>query len=157
MNVGVRKIISGGQTGVDQGALEYALQYHVPCGGFCPKGRKCETGRIPDHFPMTETESSKYSVRTRLNIEHSDGTLILLNGEKIGKGTALTIDLSNFLAKPYLILDLNSQMEDMIKEFEKWVLVHDIQILNIAGNRESQSPGIQKQTFEILLQLIAKS
>ena len=153
LKMSIKKIISGGQTGVDQGALEFALENNIPCGGFCPNGRKCETGRIADHFPLTETESRKYSVRTRLNIEHSDGTLILVNNGKMGKGTSLTLDLCNFLGKTFLILDMGLDIELLQNNFRGWINLHGIQILNVAGNRESQNPGIQSQTFQLLQQL----
>ena len=70
-------IVSGGQTGVDRIALDWAIERGCPHGGYCPKGRIAEDGVIPRKYNLMETESSKYPVRTRLNIIHSDGTLIL--------------------------------------------------------------------------------
>ncbi len=69
------KIVSGGQTGVDRAALETALALGIPCGGWCPKGRKAEDGAIPEHYPVTETESATYEERTRLNVCESDATM----------------------------------------------------------------------------------
>ena len=71
------KIISGGQTGVDQGALDFALDVCFECGGYCPKGRKSEMGTIPFKYPVIENDSEKYIERTRKNILASDGTLII--------------------------------------------------------------------------------
>ncbi len=71
------KIISGGQSGVDRAALDFCLENNIPCGGWCPKGRMAEDGRISDKYPLIETESEDYAERTRLNVENSDGTLII--------------------------------------------------------------------------------
>ena len=85
----VDKIISGGQTGVDRAALDVALIAGIDCGGWCPLGRKAEDGPLPLHYPLTETESDDYALRTEYNIRDSDGTLILARRPLTG-GTALT-------------------------------------------------------------------
>src|SRR3954454_8651242 len=84
------KIVSGGQTGVDRAALDVALALGIPCGGWCPKGRKAEDGPIEDRYPLSETPSSDYRQRTLWNIRDSDATLILTWGEPTG-GTLLTV------------------------------------------------------------------
>ena len=99
----VEKIVSGGQTGVDRAALDVALKVGIPCGGWCPKGRKAEDGAIPDRYPLTETSSASYPVRTEKNVNDSDGTLILKVGPVTG-GTARTVKA----AKKLKILDLSS-------------------------------------------------
>ena len=71
------KIVSGGQSGVDRAALDFALENKIPCGGWCPKGRLAEDGRIHHRYPLRETSSTDYRVRTQANVEDSDGTLIL--------------------------------------------------------------------------------
>ncbi|MEZ6054758.1 MAG: putative molybdenum carrier protein, partial [Planctomycetaceae bacterium] len=83
-------IVSGGQTGVDRAALDVGLDLDLPCGGWCPRGRKAEDGPIDERYPLKETESAKYDVRTRRNVRDSDGTLVLTVGDPIG-GTALTV------------------------------------------------------------------
>src|SRR5947209_11260398 len=88
----IAKIVSGGQTGVDRAALDVALELGLPCGGWCPKGRRSEGGRIPERYPLRETTSAAYPARTRRNVLYSDGTLVLTNGPPTG-GTALTIEL----------------------------------------------------------------
>jgi hypothetical protein len=99
------KIISGGQTGVDRSALDAALTLNIPCGGWCPNGGKAEDGPIPPHFPLQETPSSDYRVRTEKNVTDSDGTLILTHGPVTG-ATAYTVTLAKKHKKPYFILDL---------------------------------------------------
>jgi hypothetical protein len=67
-----KRIVSGGQTGADRAALEWAIEYQVPHGGWCPKGRKAENGRIPDRFNLPETPSSDYLQRNEWNVRDSD-------------------------------------------------------------------------------------
>lgn len=83
------KLLSGGQTGVDRAALDAALALGIPCGGWCPQGRRAEDGQIPARYPLTETGSPGYRERTYLNVRDSDGTLILARGALSG-GTTLT-------------------------------------------------------------------
>ena len=78
------RIVSGGQTGVDRAALDVALELSIPCGGWCPKGRKAEDGALPARYPLKETPSEEYAQRTTWNVRDSDGTLILTHGAPTG-------------------------------------------------------------------------
>jgi hypothetical protein len=133
------KIISGGQTGVDRAALDCALEQGVDCGGFCPKGRKAEDGILSYRYPLNETTSTQYPVRTRRNIMDSDGTIIL-HLEKMDAGTLLTQRLCKKEHKPLWIQNLNFPIDK--KEFIYWLVLNKIQVLNFAGPRESISPGV---------------
>jgi len=145
----VQKIVSGGQTGVDRAALDVALELRIPCGGWCPAGRRAEDGAIPERYPLRCTEESRYDVRTEANIRDSDGTLIIAASPLTG-GTKLTRDLARRLDKPLLILPPKTLfVADMI---EPWLKDHKISVLNVAGPRESTSPGIYRQTVQLLLQ-----
>jgi len=142
------KIISGGQTGVDRAALDLALELGIPCGGWCPKGRKAEDGPIPDRYPLKETESNSYPVRTEMNVRDSDGTLILTWGRPTG-GTALTVRLAKRHKKPCMVIDLkNAGNQSSIKD---WLEKKQIGILNVAGPRESKNPGISKLAYDFLV------
>jgi hypothetical protein len=92
----ITQLVSGGQTGADQGALDAAIALKIPHGGWCPKGRKCEHGVIPAKYSLRETESPAYEERTEWNVRDSDGTVVLTFGNPTG-GSALTI----VLAKKY--------------------------------------------------------
>jgi hypothetical protein len=102
------KIISGGQTGVDRAALDVARELGLPCGGWCPKGRRAEDGPIPARYPLVETASASYPQRTRQNVLDADGTLILTMTPPTG-GTALTIRIAEGNDKPYLVVDLSRE------------------------------------------------
>nr|WP_305800882.1 putative molybdenum carrier protein [Thiolapillus sp.] len=92
------RIISGGQTGVDRAALDVALELGLRCGGWCPKGRLALDGPLDERYPLKETESADYSVRTRLNVRDADATLILNCGELSG-GTAYTLRVAEELGR----------------------------------------------------------
>ncbi|MDJ0862258.1 MAG: putative molybdenum carrier protein [Gammaproteobacteria bacterium] len=133
------KIVSGGQTGVDRAALDAALALSIPCGGWCPKGRRAEDGRIPVRYPLQETDSPHYPARTALNVAESDGTLILTRGKPRG-GTALTAALARQKGKACLVIKLEDGLHTWAAE--RWLERNAIAVLNVAGPRESQHPGI---------------
>ena len=146
------RIVSGGQTGVDRAALDVGMQWGLPIGGWCPRGRKAEDGPIPARYPLRETESAKYDVRTRRNVRDSDGTLILTAGDPVG-GTALTASYAEKIGKPLLVVDLD--MHPAPQPVRDWVTLHGIEVLNVAGPRESTLSGIgarSKAFFETVLE-----
>ncbi len=149
----ITKIVSGGQTGVDRAALDVALELGVECGGWCPLGRRAEDGPISEKYPLQETTWSGYPQRTEWNVRDSDGTLILTVGE-LDKGTALTVKLAGKLKKPHLVVDLADA--DPIPVILEWIAEMEIQTLNVAGSRESSSPGIHHQACELLRALLAE-
>ncbi len=149
---GIEKIISGGQTGVDRAALNAALESGIPCGGWCPKGRRAEDGRIPLKYPLEETSSADYPQRTEFNIQDSDGTLILTWGPPLG-GTLLTLKLARKLHKPFLLLDLSQGGNASL--VRDWIQNSAIRVMNVAGPRESEVPGIQDRVLKFLRELFA--
>jgi hypothetical protein len=138
----LERLISGGQTGVDRAALDVALALGLPCGGWCPKGRRAEDGPIDPRYPLEETTWSGYPQRTEWNIRDSDGTLILTRGQPDG-GTALTGELARKRQKPVLEVDLADPVEP--ESVWEWVRENRIAVLNVAGPRESSCPGIQAE------------
>ena len=138
------KIISGGQTGVDRTALEVAIELDLPHSGWCPKGRRAEDGVIPAKFQLQETSSRNYAIRTRKNIEDSDGTLVFHLGT-ISGGTALTCRTAKTNGKPLQIIDLSdfdAKDQAMVEEVGAWIKCHKILVLNVAGPRLSSSPKL---------------
>src|SRR6185312_2826468 len=101
------RIVSGGQTGADRAALDWAIRAGIPHGGWCPKGRLAVDGVIDARYRLTETDSDDYAVRTRLNVRDSDATLILNLGALDG-GTALTAEHAHALGRPCLTLQLDA-------------------------------------------------
>ena len=145
------KIISGGQTGVDRAGLDAALALNVPVGGWCPRDRRAEDGAIPDRYPLMETPERDYEIRTRRNVEDSDGTLIFNRGMLDG-GSALTVDHARQIGKPCLIVALEEGIDPA--RFRAWLDEHRIRILNVAGPRESRRPGIYAEAVRCLDRLL---
>jgi hypothetical protein len=143
----IERIVSGGQTGVDRAALDAALALGLPCGGWCPRGRRAEDGPIDPRYPLQETPSADYPQRTEWNVRDSDGTLVLTRGRPHG-GTALTIALARRLGRPVLVLDLEQGPDPA--EVPEWVEEKEVVVLNVAGPRESLQPGIREEAFAFL-------
>ncbi|MGH7228520.1 MAG: putative molybdenum carrier protein [Nitrospiraceae bacterium] len=148
----IEKIVSGGQTGVDRAALDVARELGLPCGGWCPKGRKAEDGPIAPRYPLQETPSDDYAQRTAWNVRDSDGTLILTRGQPT-EGTALTIEVAERQGKPHLVMDLNEQPD--CATVRAWAIMHRIRVLNVAGPREEKSPGIYVRASQFLRRLLS--
>lgn len=144
-------IVSGGQTGVDRAALDAAIELRIPHGGWCPRGRLAEDGRIPDEYQLRESHSSEYPVRTEQNVLDSDATLILYRGRLSG-GTELTRRLAQQHRRPYLVVDLDGSPD--AAEVRRWLEQQQVGTLNVAGPRESQSPGIGAIAREFVLRVL---
>jgi hypothetical protein len=147
------KIVSGGQTGVDRGALDAAIELGIAHGGWCPRGRLAEDGRIPRRYRLAETDSPEYRARTEQNVLDSDATLILYRGRLSG-GTELTLQLALTHGKPCLAVDLEAAPE--LDAIRRWLAESAPEILNVAGPRESQCPGIASEAADFLRRLLAE-
>ena len=150
-------VISGGQTGVDRAALDAARESNFPHGGWCPAGRLAEDGPISETYPLIETPTTEYAVRTEWNVRDSDGTLILTR-ETLTGGTRLTAILALRYNKPLLVVDLAriTDPEQLAQRIIGWLRLHKIRVLNVAGPRESTCPGIYARAKRVLDVLLAK-
>jgi len=150
MVYGLRKIISGGQTGADTGALQAARDLGIESGGVAPKGWLTEDGpqeALLSGFGLTECEEDGYPARTRHNVIDSDGTLLI--GPYRTGGTRLTCEIATQLKKPLFLVSYPDSPN--AGDFRNWLERHAIHVLNVAGNREIQSPGIAKFTRSFLV------
>lgn len=145
-------IVSGGQTGVDRAALDAARALGYPCGGWCPAGRRAEDGPIDGGYPLRETPARAYLQRTVRNVRDADASLIVHLG-KIRGGTSYTAALARRLHKPLRVVDLSVGCDD--PELVVWLTRFAEQgLLNVAGPRESQAPGIYRQSRAWLERLL---
>ena len=103
----IAKIISGGQTGADRSALDFAIKYNIPHGGWLPKGRQAEDDKLPQRYQLQEMPTPEYSKRTEQNVLDSDGTLIVSHGHLTG-GSALTELFAEKHQKPCIQIDLSN-------------------------------------------------
>jgi hypothetical protein len=161
----LQKVISGGQTGVDQAALRAATECGLEIGGWCPPGRVCESGVIPAEFPLQETPDERSpdapevrrSQRTEWNVRDSDGTLVLRSHERSGcvtsAGTEWTIACAARYQRALLVLEIEDK--DAKKKIEQWLTYDQIKILNVAGRSEGAAPGIGEQAYALLKSIFA--
>ena len=164
LSLPVRRIVSGGQTGVDRGALDAAIALGIEHGGWCPQGRRAEDGTIPPQYDLKVTESADYAVRTRQNVADSDGTLIFYRHSLTG-GTRATHRYAVRSGRPYHLVGFDdsglSATEEgrvdrrAIEAVAAWLLKNDLAVLNVAGPRESLQPGIAAATTRFLIALFA--
>ena len=155
MKTQIKKIRSGGQTGVDRGALDAARAVGIPIVGWCPNGGLAEDYTIPPGllfaYPeLEETPSKNVNQRTEWNVRDSDATLIILDqDDPHSPGTLLTEQVALALSKPLLISRTNE-----IEKISAWIksLASNV-ILNIAGPRESESPGIYQKVYSLICEL----
>jgi hypothetical protein len=160
----LRRVIGGGQTGVDQAALRAAKDCGLEIGGWCPPGRESEDGVIPAEFPLKETPHDRSpdapelrrSQRTQWNVRDSEGTLVIMPGDDNrsgcptipGPGTTWTIECARRYRRPFLVCSVNDAgAEDKIL---KWLDTFAVNVLNVAGPRESESPGNGEHVYTLL-------
>ena len=148
-------IISGGQSGVDRAALDVALQLNLACRGWCPRGRLSEQGQIPNRYPLKETPSADPAQRTQWKVRDADATLILAASVLTG-GTALARDCAVRQEKPHLVVDPTGASIAVATEISEWLDAREIRILNVAGPRESASPGIYDAAAKLLRAVLAE-
>jgi hypothetical protein len=146
----VRKIISGGQTGVDRAALDFAIKFNIPHGGWITKGRIAEDGILDGRYKLQEIPEPSYPRRTLKNILESDGTLIISRGPLTG-GSDYTRKMAISRNKPIFHIDLNQMNAFRAAEnIRNWIFDNKIEILNVAGPRKSKDPDIYKNVLNIL-------
>jgi Circularly permutated YpsA SLOG family len=144
------RIVSGGQTGVDRAALDFAISHGISHGGWCPAGRVAEDGPISEIYRLQETSTAVYSERTIRNVEDSSATLILYH-RKLAGGTKLTMETARRLNRPFLLVDLHTA-DQYGDEQRVRIWLNDLRppVLNIAGPRESGNPGIYQRARNLL-------
>lgn len=150
------KVVSGGQTGVDQGALAGALATGTACGGWCPEGRRSEEGPIPAMYPVTELPGAGYRERTLRNVLDSDGTAIIHDGELEG-GTRLTWVFCEQHGRPSVLVDASALSRDQaVDALVEFVTANGLAVLNVAGPRASKWPGAFACTEGLLIAALGR-
>ena len=146
----IKKIISGGQTGADQAALDAAIKLGIPHGGWIPKGRLTENGPLPKKYDLTEMPVTSYALRTEQNEIDSNGTLIISHG-KLTEGSDYTRKMALKHHRPWLHINLNKtpafKAANLIRS---WITENTIEILNVAGPRKSKDHSIYQDVSKLI-------
>jgi hypothetical protein len=145
------KIVSGGQTGADRAALDFAIANGMTHAGWCPRGRKAEDGPLPDRYELRETPSRKYAQRTEWNVRDSDATVVFSIAAESQGGTRLTLVLAERLVKPVLHLSREVLAPEIAAtKLREFLEDHSVRMLNVAGPRASQEPKIAEFVTGVL-------
>ncbi len=143
-------IVSGGQTGADRAALDWAIAHGMPHGGWCPRGRRAEDGPLAPSYVLTETVSKGCRARTVRNVRDSDATLIVNLGALDG-GSLETLRIAERCHKPVRVVQLDWLPERrVLAELRAWLVECSVRVLNVAGPRASKRAGIYSATREFL-------
>ncbi len=156
----IKKIISGGQTGVDQAALRAAMILGLDYGGWCPTNKRSEDGPIPTHFKLTPTPQERSadapdiprSMRTEWNIRDSQGSLVLNPVEHSDPGTSWALQCAETYDKPVMILSTDDPEAE--QKLMDWLQKHNIKELSVGGPSEKTSPGVGDKVFEFLVKVL---
>ncbi len=152
----IEKIISGGQTGADRAALDFAIDNGIPYGGWLPKGRKTEDGRLSETYHLQEMPTEDYAKRTEMNVLDSDGTVIVSNGF-LKDGSALTREFAIRHEKPWIHIDRKElSLHEAAEKLFFWLTENQIKILNVAGSRAGKDPTIYETTRYLLKTTLSK-
>jgi hypothetical protein len=146
----VQKIISGGQTGADRGGLDAAIALRLVHGGWCPRGRLAEDGRVPAQYQLVETIDAEYDTRTRMNVEAADATVIFVGA--MTRGSMATLQWCRRRHRPYVVVaNAIAGRDAATARFASWLERVQPAVLNVAGSRESKWPGIHDAVKDILI------
>ena len=146
----VERIASGGQTGVDRAALDYAIAHGIPHCGWCPRGRLAEDGALDAAYALRETPEAEYPQRTEWNVRDSDGTVIFTISPALSGGSALTRDLALAHGKPCLHLAMEREGDEATARLREFIRRNRIKTLNVAGPRLSTEPGAAAFAAQLL-------
>jgi hypothetical protein len=154
MNGFPQRIVSGGQTGADRAALDFAIAHGIPHGGWCPRGRKAEDGRIDGRYQLKETPSSSYVLRTERNVHDSDGTVVFSIAAVLTGGSKKTVDLAQKHHKPVIRISRDGVAASPAQALLRFIQDNKIKVLNVAGPRGSKEPEVGAFVKKVLCQAL---
>jgi hypothetical protein len=153
----VRIIISGGQTGADRAALDFALAAGFEIKGYCPQGRRADDGPLDPRYPLQETISQAYAPRTRKNVILADATVIFNGLPELSPGSQTTIRYARQHKKKYRLLQGFPDTDKDAAELQSWLQARRPLSLNVAGNGEGKCPGMYRHVLAVLQKVFEKT
>ena len=146
----IKKIISGGQIGADQAALDVAIKLGISHGGWIQKGRKTQSGLLPEKYKLKEMPTSSFIKRIEQNVVDADGTIIISHGALTG-GANYSQKMTTKHGRPCIHIDLsNIPIFIAASRINTWVAEHNIEVLNVTGSRTSEDPKIYNDAMLII-------
>lgn len=146
----IERIVSGGQTGADRAALDFALERGIEHGGWCPRGRLAEDGVISVRYQLQETAEAAYSQRTEWNVRDSDATVIFSLSPELSGGSRITMEFARLLGKPWIHLCRSGGGDIDANRLSTFLAQHRALVMNVAGPRASEEPGIGAYVSAVL-------
>lgn len=152
---GLRRVISGGQTGADQAGLCVADAYDIETGGTAPLGWRTSAGPDPTlaRYGLIEDASRDFKPRTIKNVQDADATIVLSRDFTSG-GTVLTVATAKRLKKPLLCISLRDLTPEWVEKnadlLVKFLVAHQVEVLNVAGNRDPGDLSIFTAALSVL-------
>jgi len=150
----IEVLISGGQTGADRAALDFALERGLEIQGYCPRGRRADDGPLDAKYPLRETESADYPPRNRLNVQLADATIIFNGLPEYSPGTHRTMTFAREHKKNFKVLQGFPDIMQDAADLKQWLQEHKPQKLNVAGNGEEKCPGMYAHVLAVLRRVI---
>jgi hypothetical protein len=151
----LERVISGGQTGADRAGWHAARTHHLSTGGWMPLGFRAEDGLHPEFaaaYGVRELPTDDYPARTRANVRDADATLIFAD-DLDRDGSRLTRQCCLDLSRPCLVIRPSDPGDPLATA--SWIAAHPIRTLNVAGSRESVTPGIGDRVERYLAEVFA--
>jgi hypothetical protein len=150
----ITKIVSGGQTGADRAALDFAIAFSIPHGGWCPKGRSAEDGQIEPRYNLKETPGGGYLQRTEWNVRDSDATVVFSISQELTGGSKRTVEFAEKHGKPWLHLSAQSAGPQATRLLREFIGQHNVRVLNVAGPRASEESVVATFVMRTLSEAI---
>lgn len=156
-------IVSGGQTGVDRAALDFAIAHAIAHEGWCPRDRRAEDGPLAKRYVLKETPSHRYTERTAWNVRDSDATVVFSIAPDLKGGTAYTVQEALAQQKPVLHLARDATplgataggIRESAERLHAFLQTHHVARLNVAGPRATQEPDGASFVWAVLSSALA--
>jgi hypothetical protein len=146
----IKKIISGGQPGVEIAALDAAVRLDIPHEGWAFQRKRAKEGAWPEQYDLKTVDLPGYHLRLEKNIFGSDGIVILTYGQLV-IGTKIIKDLADKNRKPCLCIDLTEcSINCAISSIRKWITSHNIEAVYFTGSKPVGESIIYDETVRII-------
>lgn len=148
----ISRIRTGGQSGVDRAAMDFARKNGILLCGWCPKNGWAEDypdppGLLADYPELTETLSEGTEQRTRWNMRDADAILTIIPEGASSPGTDIGLEEGALQSKPMYTAAGLSDVPGIVNWIQE---LPDGTELCIGGPRASECPEAYDIAMEVL-------